>query len=306
MKSETFTFLTEDRTEIFVHKWSPENAKAAVQIAHGMAEHSERYRQFAGVLVAAGYAVYANDHRGHGKTAGRVENLGYFADENGWDLVVQDMRQLTQIIKTNHGDIPVFLLGHSMGSLLSLDYISRFGNDLGGVVLSAPPEDPGLLGNIGIFLAKFECWTKGRKAASPLLDKLTFGSFNKAFKPNRTDFDWLTRDSAEVDKYIGDRFCGTLFTAGFFFDLLTGVKKVNNTKTIDTIPKDLSVYLFAGEKDPVGNNPKGVQQIKTALEKAKIKDINLTLYPDARHEMLNEINREEVYRDIITWLEKYT
>jgi alpha-beta hydrolase superfamily lysophospholipase len=270
-----------------------------------MAEHSKRYQRFASVLVNAGYAVYANDHRGHGKTAGRVENLGYFADQNGWDLVVQDMRQLTKIIKENHGDIPVFLFGHSMGSLLSLDYISRFGNDIRGVVISAPPEDPGLLGNVGILLAKFECLTKGRKTASPLLDKLTFGSFNKAFKPNRTDFDWLTRDDTEVDKYIGDHFCGTIFTAGFFVDLLTGVKKVNSTKTIGTIPKDLSIYLFAGEKDPVVNNAKGVVQIKTALEKAKIKDINLTLYPDARHEMLNEINREEVFSDIITWLEKY-
>jgi alpha-beta hydrolase superfamily lysophospholipase len=304
MKSDTFTFVAEDGTKIFVHRWFPENIKAACQIAHGMAEHSARYERFARKLVDAGYAVYANDHRGHGKTAGEVKNLGYFADKNGWDLVVQDMHQLTEIIKENHKDIPVFLIGHSMGSLLSLDYLSRFGNDLKGALLSAPPENPGFLGNLGILLAKLECWRKGRETASPLLDKLTFGSFNKAFKPNRTDFDWLSRDDTEVDKYIGDPFCGTIFTAGFFVDLLTGVKKVNDAKMIATIPKDLSIYLIAGDKDPVVNDTKGVVQIKTALEKAEVADINLTLYPEARHEMLNEINRKEVYRDIVAWLEK--
>jgi alpha-beta hydrolase superfamily lysophospholipase len=306
MKIETFTFLTEDRTVMFVHRWSPENVKAVCQIAHGMAEHGKRYQRFAGALVKAGYAVYVNDHRGHGKTAARVENLGYFADENGWDLVVEDMQQLTQIIKANHRDLPVFLLGHSMGSLLSMDYIARFGNDINGVLLSAPPGNPGLLGNIGLFLAKSECWIKGKKAASPLLDKLTFGNYNKAFKPSRTDFDWLTRDSAEVDEYIGDPFCGTIFTSGFFVDLLTGVKKVNGAKNINSIPKDLSIYIFAGEKDPVGNDAKGVVQMRKAFEKAKIEDVDLTLYQDARHEMLNEINREEVYSDIVTWIKKHS
>jgi alpha-beta hydrolase superfamily lysophospholipase len=306
MKTESFTFLAEDGTEVFVRRWTPTNVKAVCQIAHGMAEHGQRYQHFACALANAGYAVYANDHRGHGKTAGRIENLGYFADENGWNLVVEDMRQLTGIINANHGDLPVFLLGHSMGSLLAVDYISKFGDGITGALLSAPPGDPGLRGIMAIYLAKLERYIKGKKAASPMFDQLIFGNFNKAFKPNRTAFDWLSRDGTEVDKYVADPFCGTIFTCGFFVDFLVGVKKSHSNKVIDAIPKDLAIHITAGEKDPVGYNAKGVIKLKNVLEKAKIEDISFILYHDARHEILNEINKEEVYRDILAWMDERT
>ncbi|MCK5312252.1 MAG: lysophospholipase [Desulfobacteraceae bacterium] len=308
MIKNTFTFKGSDGEEIFSHKWLPgDNAevKAIVQIAHGMAEHSARYERFAEMLTANNFGVYANDHRGHGQTAGTIENLGYFADSNGWDLVVSDMNQLTKTIKNNHPDVPVFLFGHSMGSFLCRDYMFTYPNIVNGVILSATACDPGLLGYAGIIISKIASTIKGKKSLSPLMDNLSFGSFNKSFKPNRTKFDWLSRDDAEVDKYINDPFCGTIFTAGFFNDLVKGIKKINHPSNIQKIPKDLPAYLFAGSNDPVGDFTKGVKKVYQAYKNAGIKDLNIKFYEDGRHEMLNETNREEVYKDIIDWLEQH-
>lgn len=305
METKTTTFQADDGKEIFYHQWLPEDKeriKAIVQIAHGMAEHSKRYHRFAEALTKEGFAVYANDHRGHGQTAGSLENVGYFADENGWNLVVEDMHKLTETIKSNHPNIPVFLFGHSMGSFLSRNYIFRYGNDIQGVILSGTGGDPGLLGKIENFVAKRESKNKGKKFRSPLLKNLSFGKFNNAFKPNRTEFDWLSRDDAEVDTYVNDPYCGGDFTAGFYEDLLSGLGVVNSFKNTRKVPKNLPIYLFSGEKDPVGNNTKGVKQIFKAYQKAGIKDVTCKFYKDGRHEMLNEINREEVFSDIIIWL----
>jgi alpha-beta hydrolase superfamily lysophospholipase len=311
MITETFTFKGSDKKEIFTHGWLPENAsgkpvksgiKAIVQVAHGMAEHSARYERFAQYLTKNNFGVYANDHRGHGQTAGTMENCGYFADTNGWDLVVNDMHCLTMKIKKNHPDIPLFLFGHSMGSFLCRDYMFTHGKDTAGVILSATAGDPGLLGRVGMMISKIESMIRGKKTKSPLLDKLSFGNFNKTFEPARTKFDWLSSDEAEVDKYVDDPFCGQIFTAGFFNDLLRGIKKINTPFNIDLIPKDLPVYLFCGKNDPVGDFTKGVQNVYDSYEKAGIKDLKLKFYENGRHEMLNEINREMVFADIINWL----
>lgn len=306
MIAETFTFKASDGKEIFTHKWLPEKnseTKAILQIGHGMAEHAERYHCFAELLNAHQIGVYANDHRGHRNSVGENGTPGYFADKNGWNVVVDDMKCLTDTIKENHPDIPVFLFGHSMGSLLSREYVFSHGKAIHGLLLSATAGDPGLLGHIGILVAKMECLLKGRKAKSPLLDKLSFGQFNNAFKPNRTAFDWLSRDPAEVDKYVNDPHCGNIFTAGFFRDLLTGIKNINNQSNIDKVPKDLPINLFCGADDPVGENTKGVKKVIASYEKAGIKDLSYKFYEEGRHEMLNEINREEVSADIISWLE---
>ena len=306
MITTTFTFQASDGKEIFTRKWLPEktsNIKAIVQISHGMAEHSERYKRFAEALTANNIGVYANDHRGHGQTAGKIENLGYFADTNGWNRVVNDMKNLTGIIKENHPELPVFLFGHSMGSLLSREYIFTNSNNISGVILSATAGDPGFLGNLGIIISKLESLLRGKKAKSTLLDKLSFGKFNNAFKPNRTAFDWLSRDNAEVDKYIEDPYCGTVFTAGFFNDMLKGIKNINKYSNIEKISKALPIYLFAGAKDPVGDNTKGVINVINTYKKAGIKDLTYKFYEEARHEMLNEINHKEVFTDIINWIE---
>jgi alpha-beta hydrolase superfamily lysophospholipase len=192
VKATSFDETLTDGTVLFVHKWAPtQEPKGVVQIAHGMAEHSARYADFAATLANEGFIVYANDHRGHGKTAKEKEDVMYFADENGWELAVDDLHELTKVIKQENPDLPVFLFGHSMGSFLSRRYIQNYGEGLSGVILSGTGGDPGILGSIGVWVAKREIKKRGKKGKSKLLNKLSFGSYNKAFKPNRTEFDWL-------------------------------------------------------------------------------------------------------------------
>jgi alpha-beta hydrolase superfamily lysophospholipase len=304
MQCESFTINTTDNIKLCGFKWLPNDnqpIKAVVQIIHGMAEHAMRYERFAKALTQKGFAVYAYDQRGHGTTAGSMENIGFLSEEDGWGKVVDDAFKISQEVKKDYPDMPLFLFGHSMGSFVARSYIARFGNHLDGVVLSATGGDPGLLGKIGKFVAWCEKKTKGIHTPSPLLDKLSFGKFNKAFRPNRTDYDWLSRDNAEVDKYINDPLSGGIFTAGFFYDFLTGINDIHQNTTIAKIPKNLPIYLFSGDKDPVGNFSKGVLQVARSYQLAGIKDVEYLFYKDGRHEMLNEINREDVYKDIISW-----
>jgi alpha-beta hydrolase superfamily lysophospholipase len=308
MKSDTFSFKAADGAQIFTYRWMPDNAadiKGAIQIAHGMVEHAARYERFADALTKAGYAVYANDHRGHGKTAGSLDKVGYFADEMGWEKVVVDMHTLTGIIKKECPNKPFFLFGQSMGSFLSRHYSMHYGRELSGLILSGTIGDPGALGKVGILVATIEAKIKGKKAKSNLLNKLSFGAFNDAFKPNRTEYDWLSRDNAEVDKYINDPWCGAVPTAGFWCDQLGGIGYINKKGNIAKIPKNLPIYLFSGAKCAVGANTKGVSQVYNALKNAGIGDVTLKFYEDGRHEMLNEINRTEVFADVIAWINKH-
>ncbi|MEH7222754.1 lysophospholipase [Bacillus sp. JJ1566] len=308
MTSTDFTFLTDDGVTIFCKKWEGESnthPKGIIQIAHGMAEHIERYDLFAKVLIEEGYIVYGNDHRGHGKTGSNAKLLGFFAEENGFEQVVEDMLQLTDLIKKDYPNLPIFLFGHSMGSFLTRRYIQTHGDQLAGVILSGTGGDPGLIGKVGIGIAKLEMKRKGKTTESPLMNKLTFGSYNKAFSPNRTEFDWLSRDDKEVDKYIQDPLCGGIFTAGFFYDLVGGVAKVNNHSANENIPKRLPLYFLAGDKDPVGNYSKGVLQAADMYKKIGIKDVTVQLYENSRHEILNELNKEEVFKDVINWLDMH-
>ena len=308
MKSDTFSFKALDGTQIFTYRWMPDkdsDIKGAVQIAHGMAEHAARYERFAGALTKAGYTVHANDHRGHGKTAGTQDKVGYFADEKGWEKVVEDMHTLTGIIKKEQPHKPFFLFGHSMGSFLSRHYSMLYASELSGLVLSGTGGDPGAVGKAGLFIARMDAKFHGKKAKSNIMNKLSFGAFNGAFKPNRTDYDWLSRDNAEVDKYINDPWCGAVFTAGFFCDMLEDIGYINKKENIAKIPKNLPIYIFSGAKDPVGANTKGVTQVYNTLKNAGIVDLTLKFYEEGRHETLNEINREEVFTDVIAWLNKH-
>lgn len=308
MQEKTFKFTDRLGQSIFVYNWRTDKkkaSKAVIQIAHGMQEHAERYREFARFLADNNINVYANDHRGHGKTAGSEDNLGYFADENGWYTVVENMFELTTIIKEENPGLPVFLLGHSMGSFLARTYIYTYPEQLDGVILSATGGDPGLIGKIGITLAKREVKTRGGKTKSTFLHNLTCGDFNKKFKPNRTDYDWLTRDYRIVDKYIKDPFCGGIFTARFYYDLIYGVNEIHKKSNIEKIPEDLPVYMFSGEMDPLGNFGKAVTQLYKTYKKAGISDVEYKLYKKGRHEMFNEINKEEVYTDLLEWVKRH-
>lgn len=307
MRNNTFELETADRTRVFVNHWSPDGPpRAAVQIAHGMAEHSDRYERFARALTDAGYEVYANDHRGHGRSATSPDEVGYFADADGFDKVVDDMHALTERIRADHPGLPVFLFGHSMGSFLSRSYATRFGTDLAGLVLSGTAGSAGALGKVGRGIAVAQGKLRGRRHTSGLMDKLTFGQYNAAFKPTRTDFDWLSRDPEEVDKYIADPKCGETFTAGFFADLLDGLERVNDDAELSTTPSALPILLVSGSDDPVGGkNAKGVRAVGEQLRRVGVDEVTTTIYPGARHELLNETNRDEVTADVIAWLDAH-
>ncbi|WP_323095768.1 alpha/beta hydrolase [Intrasporangium sp. YIM S08009] len=307
MQSSTFTLTTPDGTEVFVNRWLPDSeaggdAKGVVQLSHGMAEHSSRYARFAERLTARGYAVYASDHRGHGRTSG---TRGAFADDEGWQTVVDDLRAVTERALEEHPGLPVFLVGHSMGSFLARSYAAQHGASLAGLVLSGTAGSAGPLGNVGVLVATAQARIRGHEHASGLMNSLTFGQYNAAFKPTRTDFDWLSRDPAEVDKYVADPDCGFVFTAGGFVDLLKGLAAVNTDRVVSRIPKTLPIHLASGAMDPVGNRRKGVQEVADQLRRVGVEDVTVTIWPDARHEILNETNRDEVETEIADWIDAH-
>ena len=307
MIKDSFTFKDADGKNIFVYKWLPDNdvkVKAVLQIAHGMAEHAARYERFAEKLTKNGYIVYANDHRGHGKTAGSVDDVGYLG-EDGFNWMVKDMKELNEIIRKDNPALPVYLFGHSMGSMLSQRYTCLYGNSINGVILSGTSGKMGLLVNAGIFLAGREVKKLGPKARSIKLNQMSFGSYNKNFEPKRTDFDWLSRDNNEVDKYINDPYCGAVFTSSYFYDFLRGFKELHKMENMKNIPKELPIYVINGDKDPVGGCCKTVNMLLQDYQKLGIKDVSHKFYKDARHEILNETNREEVMTDILNWLDSH-
>ena len=309
MNCEEFYFKGEEDLDVHVYKWLPENIepKAVIQIAHGMSETAIRYEEFAKNLTEQGYVVYINDHRGHGKTAKVIDNVGYLAEKDGFTCLVKDMDTLTNIIKEEYNDLPVFLFGHSMGSFASQRYIMEYGENLDGLVLSGSNGKHGIKLKAGEFIASMEIKKYGRRHRSKMLDSLIFGGHNKKFKPAKTDFDWLSRDEKEVQKYIDDSFCGILFTCGFFYDFIKGLQEIEDKENLKKVPKDLPIYIMSGDKDPVGENGKGVLRLRDRYVNLGVKDISCKLYEGGRHEMLNEINKEEVINDVISWLEnKYT
>ncbi|NHA69935.1 alpha/beta hydrolase [Phycicoccus flavus] len=305
MQSTTTTVTATDGTALFTHRWLPDGeGKGVVVLAHGMAEHSARYARLAEALTGAGYAVYAPDHRGHGRTADEKDH-GYLADSGGWDAVVGDLRQVSDFARSEHPGLPVFLLGHSMGSFLARAFVIGGSETLTGLVLSGSAGDPGVLGRVGAGIAATEARLRGRRHVSPLMDRLTFGQYNAAFKPNRTDFDWLSRDDAEVDAYVADPLCGNTFTSGFFSDLLGGLLAINDPAQVAGVRKTLPVLLVAGDQDPVGDGGKGPRTVARQYREAGLTDVTCTLYPGARHEIFNETNRDEVTADVVRWLDAH-
>lgn len=305
MRADTMTIASpQDGTALFVRTWLPVGpAKGVVQVAHGMAEHSARYERFARALTAAGYAVWTHDQRGHGETSNLSDDRGYYADSHGWDTVVEDLHTIETAAQEAHPGLPLFFFGHSMGSLLGRDFVTRYGQGYSGAVFSGTAADAGLLGKVGEVVAKVESRVRGRRATSKLMNALTFGSYNKAFKPTATDFDWLSRDPDEVAKYVADPDCGEVFTAGFYADLLGGVNNLPNL--VDRVPTDLPVLFISGDRDPVGGNGSGVEAIADAFRAAGVQDVTLELYPQGRHELLNDIVRDDVTARVIDWFDSH-
>ena len=299
----TGSFADNAGMKIFYHKWKASSPRGIVQIIHGMMEHGARYDRFARFLNDHGFIVVACEHRGHGLTAGKTDNLGYLASKNGWDLVVDNNIQLTALIRKEYPGLPVFLFGHSFGSIVARDYFLKNGDELKGLILSGTMQQPKSTLRFGNLLVRIMTAFRGERFKSRLLIKLGYGSYVRYFKPQRTLFDWLSRDEDEVDKYVNDPFCGQPLTLSFYKDLFKGNLNVQNTSRLKRAPKNLPIFIFGGSKDPVGRNGRDIFLVADQYKKLGIKDVTAKTYPDGRHEMLNEINREEVFNDVLNWIE---
>jgi len=290
-----------DGKELYIYCWDKvEEPKAMLHIFHGMAEHSGRYTEFSEYLNNHGIIVYASDHRGHGKTAGIIEELGYIGDD-GFNTIVEDKHVIFKQMKQEHPELPTFLLGHSFGSFLAQEYIIRYGSELNGAILSGSAAQKGLLIYAGRVIASFERLIFGEKKQSKLLDRLSFGSYNKRIKDDTHKFSWLSTDKKEVIKYEEDSFCGSVFTTGFYYYFFRGLAKLYEKKRLSSISLELPIYIASGEEDPVGGYGKLVKQLFKVYKEIGVKDVQIKLYPGFRHEILNEVNKNEVYSDLLNW-----
>jgi alpha-beta hydrolase superfamily lysophospholipase len=309
--ASTFTLTTPDGVDLFVYCWLPnggpknDQPKAVVQIAHGLAEHAARYARLAAALTSAGYAVYANDLRGHGRTVKSAGDLGFFAERDGWRKCVADLWQLNRHIAATHPSLPIVLLGHSMGATLAEQFMGdpNRGNALAGVVLSGANGKPTALAKIGSAITRAERLRLGARGKSKLVQSLTFDAFNKNFAPARTAFDWLSRDPAEVDKYVADPLCGFPATVQLWIDLLEGWAGVSRAAHRNRVPKSLPLYLISGGRDPVSGNTRQLEPWMAEYRAAGVVNLTHKFYPEARHELFNETNRNEVTADLIRWLQ---
>ncbi len=300
MPEGEFTFRADDGHRLLARRWLPEGPpRAIVQIAHGLAEHSGRYARLAQALNAAGYAAYASDLRGHGPSC-PSENLGHFADRDGWAKAVGDLWTFNRLIAAEQLGLPIVFLGHSLGSLIGRSFVAEHSEALAGAAYSGSNGKAPPIAALGRWIARAERLRLGPRGKSPVIFKMWFGGFNKPFEPARTAFDWLSRDPAEVDAYVADPLCGFPFSTQLAIDVLDALPGLSRPMSLAPIRKHLPIYVVSGDKDPVGAN---IQGLIDALKAAGFSRLTTRIYPGARHETLNETNRDEVVRDLIAWLD---
>ena len=288
MDATDFTLTSSDNEELFVYRWTGDGERRAiVQIAHGMGEHAARYARLAEALVDAGYVVYANDHRGHGRTAGSADRHGDLGAA-GWDGLVDDIALVGARARAEHPDVPLVVLGHSMGSFALQQYLLDHSGDLDAAVLSGT--------SAGDVLAQ------GLDPDQP--PDLT--AFNAPFEPGRTGYEWLSRDDAEVDRYVADAACGFGLTAESMGPMRDGLAAAADPQRLAHIRPDLPIYLFSGDADPIAGEGALVELVAQRYRDAGVQDVTVKLYPDARHETLNETNRDDVTADLLAWLDGVT
>lgn len=301
MNHSTFWLTANDHTRLYVNQWMPDiPPRAVVMLSHGMAEHGGRYARLAQALCAAGLGVYALDQRGHGRTA-EAGTVGLYAESDGWNKVVGDLASLNQHIGQQHPGLPIILLGHSMGSYIAQAYLLHHSASLHGAILSGSNFQPVALYRAAQLIARAERLRQGLRGRSALIEFLSFGSFNKAFKPNRTAFDWLSRDPDEVDKYVSDPLCGFRCTNQLWIDLLGGLQQISKASNLKQIDPGLPILVMGGECDPVSEG-KRLTRLANALRHAGCQNLQVNIYPQARHELFNETNRDAVTADVLAWM----
>lgn len=289
---------------VHVREWTPDGVppRALLQLSHGMCEHISRYDAFARFMASEGFVVFGNDHLGHGETARTPEEVGHFCDRGGWSRVVDDMLALMQMQRERFPGLPCFLLGHSMGSFLSRTFVIRHPEvHLAGLILIGTGQTPKVASVGGYVMFSAARIAFGRHSRPVRLDRMIFGGYNKAFQPARTPRDWLSRDTANVDEYNADPMCGFVFTAAAYQDLMRGLSEITSKGRIQRMDPTLPVLFLSGGSDPVGECGAGVLRAAAAFEAAGLRHPDVKIYPEGRHEMLNETNRDEVYRAIRDW-----
>ncbi len=304
MIAETSSLPSPDAT-LHLRTWRPDGApRGAVVISHGMAEHGGRYARLAEALTGAGWLVTAHDHRGHGQSTTDATR-GHFVDADGWRLVVDDVAAVIGRVRSELGGAPVALLGHSMGAAIATTVAWRHPGILDALVLSGPAgvvPEPLRLG--GLLAARVERRRLGARGLSKVLDRLSFGDFNRPFEPARTPFDWLSRDPVEVDAYLADPHCGHLVSTQLWVDQLTAMGHNASVTRLAAMPSTLPVYVFAGDADPVGRQGRNLHALVRKLTAAGLVDVSLRLWPAGRHELLNDTCRDEVTAALLGWLDR--
>lgn len=304
MIRQEFTYPSTDGIhKIHAVEWLPEGEpRAVVQIVHGVAEYALRYDPLARYLTEHGFLVCGEDHLGHGLTADDGK-FGYFGPRNGWDFVVRDVRKLRKLEGEKHPGIPYVMLGHSMGSFLTRTYFIRWPGTVDAAVLSGTGQEAAPLVALGRGMSGMIGSLRGRDYVSDLVYDMSMGSYNKPFRPNQTTGDWLSRDMERVKAFRDDPLCSFRPTVTMFRDMLEGIQFIGRKKNLAKMDKNTPVYFLSGDHDPVGSMGKGVEKVARMFRQAGCRDVTVKLYPDGRHEMFNEINRQEVMDDLLAWLE---
>ena len=301
-----FTFLSTDgKTQLHGMRWEPDggSVRAVLQICHGVAEHIARYDAFARYLNDLGIAVVGHDHLGHGLSLPEGGTPVYFGESNTWNTVVDDIYVLHQRIRLWYPDVPLCIMGHSMGSFLTRTYLIRYPGTVKAAIIMGTGWQPKAVIAGGMAVAKAVGAVVGENGTSDLVTNLAFGAYNKLFAPNRTSCDWLSADEGNVDAYMADPLCGADATVGLFRQMLSGIRfnqKLSNLRQMD--PR-IPVLFVAGEKDPVGDCGNGVRRTYQEFRRAGVQDCTLKLYPGLRHEILNEkAQQQQIFEDIGQWL----
>ena len=298
---QEFVLPASDGVGVQCYRWDVPNPRAIVQIAHGMGEHARRYDWVGQQLNDAGYGVYADDHRGHGVTG--AHGLGDMGAD-GWNRTVADAFELNRHIAQEHPELPRVLLGHSMGAMLAQHYITRYGASIDAVALSGSGGfRPARVTRLPRLAARFEAWRLGPGRPSDVLQNMLFGGANKPFDgPGATGFEWLSRDAEQVQIYIDDPACGFVLAASSMVDLYVGAQQMQDERCLAKIPSQLPIYVFSGSDDPVHSGQRGLMTMVDAYRSAGLGEVSYKVYPQGRHELFNETNRDEVVADLVAWL----
>lgn len=288
--------------KIFLRIWDEvENPKAIVQIFHGMAEHSERYDDFAKYLNSKGFIVYADDHRGHGLSVKEGSVQGYIG-EDGFNRIVEDEKEISNLIRKSYKELPLYIFAHSFGSFIGQEYITKYSKEIDGIILSGSSKQDGIDLKMGKVLASIQKLLFNETAKAKLIDKLSFGAYNSKVQNRKTNCDWLSRDEKEVNKYLEDEKCGFISPINFYNHMFNGLSKLYKLEKLNKIDKNLSILVISGDEDPVGKYGKGVRRLHQQYVDLGLKNSAIKLYEGGRHELLNETNKHEVYDFIYNWL----